>query len=145
MSQTHDWTQGEYLSVLTHTPAAAVKALAEDIIPHLGQITVLKCRTGLVMLPYSDSVRGTLFHLGEVLVSEAHVRLETSGVEGYSMCAGRDLQQAMAVALLDAALQVNAQRDAILAFVSEQAEQQRAADDALLREVETTRVQMETF
>ncbi len=138
------FNQAEYLSLLTHSPAEAVKQFADEIIPHLGGISVLKNRTGLVMLPYTDTAQGTRFHLGEVLVSEAHVRLE-NGVEGYAACTGRDLLQALAVALLDAAIQSHIQIEAIQAFLDTQRSDQQAADEQLLRQVEATRIEMETF
>jgi alpha-D-ribose 1-methylphosphonate 5-triphosphate synthase subunit PhnG len=128
------FSQSEYLTILTHAPAPAVKALAETVIPHLGSIQVLLNRTGLVMLPYTDTAQGARFHLGEVLVSESHVRIER-GDQGYAVCTGHDLKQSLAIALLDE----------ILAFVAEQARAQAEADTALLRSVEATRVEMETF
>ena len=138
------FTQTEYLTILTHSPAELVKTLADEIIPHLGTVIVLQNRTGLVMLPYTDTAKGTRFHLGEVLVAEAHVRLEND-VEGYAACVGRDLLRALAVALLDAALQADVQREAISAFITEQRDVQQQADDELLRQVEATRIEMETF
>src|SRR5258706_10926093 len=99
------FTQSEYLSVLSQAPADAVKALAEEILPAVEPITVLTNRTGLVMLPYTDNAKGTIFHLGEVLVAEAHIRLgaDEGGIEGYGMCLGRDLVQAMPNPWLEAA------------------------------------------
>jgi alpha-D-ribose 1-methylphosphonate 5-triphosphate synthase subunit PhnG len=61
------------------------------------------------------------------------------------MCLGRDLVQAVAVAVLDAAVRAGINIDGIMAFVSEQAVALAAADEALLRAVESTRVEMETF
>jgi len=138
------FSQSDYLTILTHAPAEEVKQLAEAIIPQLGDILVLQNRTGLVMLPAVDSAEGETFHLGEVLVVQAHVRLG-SGVEGYAMCVGRDLEQAMAVALLDAALTSDIMSEEILGFVADQSEIQRLADDTLLRQVQATRIEMETF
>jgi len=135
------------LSVLSQAPADAVKALAEEILPALEPISVLTNRTGLVMLPYTDNAKGTIFHLGEVLVAEAHIRLGTDegGIEGYGMCLGRDLVQAMGIAVLDAAVTANLGVDRIMAFVEEQGALLAAADDQLLRSVESTRVEMQTF
>jgi alpha-D-ribose 1-methylphosphonate 5-triphosphate synthase subunit PhnG len=141
------FTQSEYLSVLSQAPADAVKALAEEILPSVEPITVLTNRTGLVMLPYTDNAKGTIFHLGEVLVAEAHIRLgvDECGVEGYGMCLGRDLVQAMAIAVLDAAVTANSNVDTIMAFVSAHTARLAAADDQLLCSVESTRVEMQTF
>jgi alpha-D-ribose 1-methylphosphonate 5-triphosphate synthase subunit PhnG len=61
------------------------------------------------------------------------------------MVLGRDLVYAMGVAVLDAAFASGVMTDAILAFLSEQQQIQAAADEDLLRKVESTRVEMETF
>jgi alpha-D-ribose 1-methylphosphonate 5-triphosphate synthase subunit PhnG len=137
-------SQSQALSVLTHAPSPAVKELAEAILAHLGEVTVSINRTGLVMLPYTDTATGTRFHLGEVLVSESRVRI-AAGTEGYAVCLGRDLEQSMAIALLDAALQAGISASQIERFLEEQAGLLQAADDLLLRQVEATRVEMETF
>ena len=140
------------LSILSQTPADAVKELAEDILSLLEPLTtvhVLQNRTGIVMLPYTDSVKGIVFHVGEVLMAEAHVRLDlhasSTAVEGYGACMGRDLQQALAIALLDAALRGNVHAEAINIFVMTQAAILQRADEALMNQVEATRVEMETF
>jgi len=132
------------LTILTHSPAAAVRSFADDLLADLPPVTVLQNRTGLVMLPYTDTTQGTIFHLGEVLVSEAHVRLGESA-EGYALVTGRDRLQALAVAVLDAAYAAALHTARIEAFLIEQAAAQQAADDLLLRQVEATRVEMETF
>lgn len=135
------------LTVLTHAPPDAVKALAEQILAEIGAVTVLKNRSGLVMLPTTDSAQGTVFHLGEVLVAEAQVRLDDHhDAQGYGMVLGRDLAFAVAVAVLDAALAAKVQVDAIRAFIAQQAQAQAQADDLLLRQVRATRIDdMETF
>lgn len=139
-----EWTQTAYLSVLTRAPADMVSQLAEAIIPKLGDITVLKNQTGLVMLPYTDSAYGTVFHLGEVLVAEAHIRV-AGGVEGYGMILSRDVTFAMAVAVLDAAMQSGVETDTISDFVTSQSQAQADDDAETLRKVNATRVEMETF
>ncbi len=136
--------QSQYLSILTHAPAEQVKQTAEALLNSLGDITVLVNRTGLVMLPYTDTVKGSRFHLGEVLVSESRVRIG-AGTEGYAACLGRDLEQSLAIALIDAALQADIATESLTAFVTAQANAQREADAALLHEVEKTRVELETF
>ena len=73
------------LSTLAQAPAEDVKALAEDVLAHIenhGSVQVLQNRTGIAMLPYTDSVKGTAFHLGEVMMAEAHVRLSPSPARG---------------------------------------------------------------
>ncbi len=137
--------QSEVLSTLTQTPAETTKQFTEDLLDDLGKIKVIKNRTGLVMMPYRDTAQGELFHLGEALVAEAHIRLEQHNTEGYAACLGRDLEQALAIAILDASLSASIMIEQIEPFVAEQAEKQQAEVENLLKQVEATRVEMETF
>ncbi len=137
--------QGRWLSVLARADAQTVKSFAEALLPRLEPhgLEVLTNRTGLVMLPATDTAKGTRFHLGEVLVSESRVRL--GGCEGYAVCLGRDLEQSLAVAILDAALQSGIEAPAIQTFVDQHAQLQEAADAELLRLIKQTQVEMETY
>ncbi|MDX8350510.1 phosphonate C-P lyase system protein PhnG [Cognatiyoonia sp. IB215446] len=131
------------LSVLARANADRLKAFAEPLIGQLGAIEVLENRTGLVMLPMQDTAQGTNFHLGEVLVSEA--RIAADGQEGYGMRRGRDLEAAMAMALIDLAVASGIAHEACTVFITtEEAAQAREDHDRLCR-VEATRVDMETF
>ena len=131
------------LDVLARADAARLMVLAETLLPLLDSVEVVQSRTGLVMLPMRDTVQGTDFHLGEVLVAEAHLR--AVGCEGYGMVVGRDLERAMAMAVVDVAAASLGQTPAIFAFLQAEAAAQVALDDARLREIEATRVEMETF
>lgn len=130
------------LSVLARADAGRLIALAERLLVQLDDVEVLHSRTGLVMLPMRDTVQGTDFHLGEVLVAEAHLRV--AGTEGYGMVLGRNLQQAMAMAVVDAVASLG-QSPEIVAFVHAEADALAQADAARMRAVEATRVDMETF
>ncbi|MDF0602784.1 phosphonate C-P lyase system protein PhnG [Psychromarinibacter sp. C21-152] len=134
----------EVLTILARAEPEAIRAEAEAILPALGDVEVLQSRTGLVMLPARDTVEGTEFHLGEVLVAEAHVRL-SDGTEGYGMIVGRDLERAMAMALIDAALAAGVAAERLRGFVTRMGAAQADADRDTLRRVEATRVDMETF
>ena len=134
---------GHMLSTLARADAERLKRFAETLIAPLGEIEVRQSRTGLVMLPMQDTAGGAAFHLGEVLVSEAHI---VSGAdEGYGMRRGRDLEAAMAMALVDLAVATGVELAACQAFVDSEAAAQAEVDDKTLRNVEATRVDMETF
>src|SRR5262249_25920817 len=135
--------RGERLSVVCNTPADELKQFVDGILPALGPVEVLRNRTGLVMLPMEDSARGATFYLGEVLIAEAHVRL--GGTEGYAACVGRDLEQALAAAIVDAALAGGIIEDQVAPFVARQAAALAEQDANRLRQVEATRIEMETF
>lgn len=131
------------LSVLARADDARLKKFAEGLIADLGDLEVLQSRSGLVMLPMRDTAQGTAFHLGEVLVSEAHIR--SGATDGYGMRRGHDLEAAMAMALVDLALTTGVQRAACLAFCADERAALEHADAERMRAVEATRVSMETF
>ncbi len=133
------------LTVLARSPAASVIALADALLPDLPDIEVITNRGGIVMLPAEDTSAGAQFHIGEIMMSEARVRLIGSAVEGYGACLGRDAAHALAIAALDAALRAGLHTERIHAFCDEQAARLQVEDDALRRDVERTRVVMETF
>lgn len=143
--ETAAFDHADALDTLAAADPAALRAEAEAILPGLGAVEVLVSRTALVMLPMRDTVQDTAFLLGDVLVAEAHVRLGGHGVEGYGMVVGRDLEQAMAMALIDAALAAGIETARLTAFIARAAERLAAADADLLRRIEATRVDMETF
>ncbi len=151
MLETDGWTEmamthAEVLDILARAEPGSIKAIAERLLEQLGDIEVLSSRTGLAMLPFVDTVLNTAFHLGEVLVAEAHIRLtDHGGLEGYGAVVGRDLEQAMAMAIVDGALAASVCRAEIERFIAGQAAAQAKQDDDYLRKVEATRVKMETF
>ncbi len=132
------------LSLLARARPEPLKALAEALLEPLGAITVIANRTGLVMVPMRDTVENVDFHLGEVLVSEAHIA-DAAGRIGYGMITGRDLERAMAMAVVDLALAVDPNVDAARRFIETERLHLAEVDAARMRRVEATRVEMETF
>ena len=104
---------------------------------------MLENRTGLVMLPMLDTAHGVNFHLDEVLVSGA--RNTAGGYDGYGMRRGRDLEAAMAMALIDLAVASGVSHEVCTAFLDQEAAAHAAADTDRLKRVEATRVDMEPF
>lgn len=131
------------LGTLARADGAKLKAFAETLIPDLGDVEVVRSQSGLVMLPMRDTAKGVAFHLGEVLMSEAHIR--KGDTQGYGMRRGHDLEASMAMALVDLAISANVRRADCKAFCDTQAEALQKADDDVMRRVEATRVNMETF
>ena len=131
------------LGVLARADAARLKQFAETLLPHIDDIEVIHSRTGLVMLPMRDTAQGVAFHLGEVLMSEAHIRVGPT--DGYGMRCGHDLEAAMAMALVDVALRLGLETDQCRAFCADAQADLEAADADVLARVAATRVDMETF
>lgn len=134
---------GEALSILARARPEGLQALAETLIDALPPLEVVENRTGLVMLPMTDTVKGASFHLGEALVAEARVR--TGAAEGYGMILGHDLVTALAMAIVDAAGALNAETDRIAALLEAEAAHQCETERARMRDIGATRVDMETF
>lgn len=135
---------GATLGILARARPELLKALAETLLEGMGEISVITNRTGLVMVPMRDTVENVDFHLGEVLVSEAHIT-DAAGYVGYGMVTGRDLERAMAMAVVDLRIASLGEEPALADFLSEQRDHQTAEDTARMRQVEATRVEMETF
>ncbi len=131
------------LTLLARAEPQRLKNFAESLLHDLGDVEVLQSRTGLVMLPMRDTAQGTTFHMGEILVSEAHIR--KGKTQGYGMRRGHDLEASMAMALVDLALMTGVQTEACQAFCAQEAKHQAHEDTETLRRVEATRVSMETF
>ena len=141
-SGSHD--HGAVLDVLARARPDRLKALAESVLAELGPIEVITNRTGLVMVPLRDTVENVDFHLGEVLVSEAHIT-DGAGYVGYGMLTGRDLERAMAMAVIDLGIAARGMDAATTAFIDSERAHQHAEDEARMRQIEATRVEMETF
>nr|WP_319388351.1 phosphonate C-P lyase system protein PhnG [uncultured Cohaesibacter sp.] len=133
----------QILSILARADSKRLKQFAEPLIDVLGAINVISNRSGLVMLPMRDTAQGTAFHLGEVLVSEAHIT--SDGAVGYGMRRGHDLEASMAMALVDLAFAKKVSQQDCGQFIEQEADAQQAEDTLTLRKIEATRVNMETF
>lgn len=132
------------LTILARARPERLKAMAEAVLDDMGEVEVIANRTGLVMVPMRDSVGQVDFHLGEVLVSEAHIR-NAEGHVGYGMINGRDLERAMAMAVIDLHVSAAGEDGAIARFLAEERAHALHEDETRMRQVEATRVEMETF
>lgn len=138
-------TRRHWMGVLARADAQAIEArLAEA--PALPPHDLLRApETGLVMVRGRAGGDGAPFNLGEMTVTRCAVRT-LEGRMGVGYVAGRDRRHAELAAMLDAALQDRARRDALMAAVIEplaalQAEE--AARDA--RRAAATRVEFFTM
>ncbi len=135
---------GEMLDILARARPDRLKQHADALLGDLGEITVIANRTGLVMVPMRDTVQNVDFHLGEVLVSQAHIA-GPAGHIGYGMVTGRDLECAMAMAVIDLSVAARGRDVATASFLAEEKAHQTQVDIERMRKVEATRVEMETF
>lgn len=126
--------------------AVLARASAEEIAGLLASLPALPAperlrppETGLVMVRGRAGGDGAPFNLGEMTVTRCAVRLGDAVGHGYA--AGRDKRQAELAALLDAALQDPARRDALMeGVIAPLAARQQAARDTEARKAAATRV-----
>jgi len=126
--------------------AVLARASAEEIAGLLASLPALPAperlrppETGLVMVRGRAGGDGAPFNLGEMTVTRCAVRLGDAVGHGY--VAGRDKRQAELAALLDAALQDPARRDALMeGVIAPLAARQQAARDTEARKAAATRV-----
>jgi len=119
-------------------------ALADEVRAAAAVDEISTPRPGLVLATVRESARRSLFHLGEVLVTEAKVRV--AGVLGLGLIRGRDSQAALDLAVVDAAC------NAGLAVAQGWLPRLAAAEEALERQLDresaalaSTRVEFETL
>src|SRR5512139_1000175 len=101
-----------WMAVLACASADDIAALLADLPPLPAPERLRAPETGLVMVRGRAGGDGAPFNLGEMTVTRCAVRL--SDAIGHAYVAGRDKRQAELAALLDAALQDPARRDALM-------------------------------
>ena len=135
--------------ILANSPEEQVCQLASTVLQNY-QKSQLKLLSGprqaLVMLRVRETVANSLFHAGEVLVTE--VKLELDGQFGFGMIMGDSPRRAMAVALVDAALRkggpVAEQLQHELAELDRQLAQRRQQEQALVAKTKVNFERMDT-
>jgi alpha-D-ribose 1-methylphosphonate 5-triphosphate synthase subunit PhnG len=99
---------------------------------------------GVVMARAADGVRGDVFNFGEVVVTEARVSL--GGYEGWAMIVGNQPDRALALAIVDAALEAgHSASSTVERAIRELAEAAERSAAEELRRVAATRVRFEVF
>lgn len=89
-------------STLAVADDTSVRRLAERILAAAHEVEVVRPATAATMLiELTESVQHQPFYLGEVVVSEATVRVD--GCRGDAVVIGHDLERALAAAVCDAA------------------------------------------
>lgn len=130
--------------ILVCSPGDVARRLSRIILENHDVRIVEEPNEGLVMIRMRETARNSLFHLGEVLVTEAKVRIGTS--IGIGILQGQDSQKAFDLAVIDAAW--SASLPECLAWDDELAAAEAALEEKLKREtaqVNKTRVQFDTM
>ncbi|WP_342451504.1 phosphonate C-P lyase system protein PhnG [Roseomonas nitratireducens] len=129
-----------WMAVLARASGEEIAGLLATLPPLPPHATLRPAETGLVMVRGRAGGDGAPFNLGEMTVTRCAVRLGEQ--VGHAYVAGRDKRQAELAALLDAALQDPARRDALMGgVVVPLAAGQAARRDSEARRAAATKVE----
>lgn len=128
--------------------SAILAAASSDEVKHIAQaiqerhdIQILKePQKTLVMVKVRESVKHSLFYLGEVLATESMVVVD--GAKGASVIAGDDFEKCIAAAVIDGYFNLHQEegRDAIEQEILKLKTAQKQAREALNRELRRSQV-----
>lgn len=116
-------TRRRRTTILIEGDASLRRALAAEVRAACDVVELEPPRAGLTMVRMRESARRTVFHLGEVLITEAKV--EIAGHTGLGLIAGDDEDAASDLATIDAAC------NARLALTAEWTDRLEAEERAL--------------
>ena len=88
--------------ILSKADRGIVASLSADIQQSHQPVIIKEPGKTLTMIKLREPVKQSLFYLGEVIVSEAAV--EIGGVKGFAVVMGDDLEKALDMAIIDAAV-----------------------------------------
>lgn len=131
-------TKRELSAILAKASAEDVAVLAEPI-KAKAQIQVQKePQKTLVMVKVRESIKNSLFYLGEVLATECMVTV--NGVKGMSVIAGDQFDKAMNIAVIDGYLNGNANSADILEQIVALGVSQQQARQHMNRQIRKSKV-----
>ncbi len=131
-------TKRELSAILAKASAEEVAAVAKPIKAD-EQIQILKePQKTLVMVKVRESIKNTLFYLGEVLATECMVTV--NGVTGMSVVAGDQFDKAMNIAVIDGYLNGHANSAAVLEQIAALGVSQQQARQHMNRQIRKSKV-----
>ncbi|NSK20440.1 phosphonate C-P lyase system protein PhnG [Dorea formicigenerans] len=114
-------------------------AVIADQIKSENNIKILKePQKTLVMVKVRESVKNSLFYLGEVLATECMVTVD--GTKGVSVIAGDDFEKAIAAAIIDGYLNGEGEKKDVLRQIDELGKRQRKSREAINRQLRKSKV-----
>lgn len=99
--------RAQWLRLWSALPAAAVKALAADLMGQHRVEDLALPQSGLGLLPLTDNALGDTYFIGEIPLAQAHVRVTTTqgqSIEGAAILVDDRAGVARSMAILDAVL-----------------------------------------
>jgi alpha-D-ribose 1-methylphosphonate 5-triphosphate synthase subunit PhnG len=118
--------------------------LAEKVLEDTDLQVIKKPSSGMIMMRCRDNAHACVFNFGEILVTEAEVRIGNS--TGYAMVLGMEPEKTLACAILDCAIEAG-QPLAVEILQMLRSEEQRLQEEKIRtwKEIETTKVDFEVM
>jgi alpha-D-ribose 1-methylphosphonate 5-triphosphate synthase subunit PhnG len=137
-------TRAEWVSILAEASPERLAQLVAVAERHFAVEVTRPPAQGLLLATVEESVEGSAFHPGEILVTTCEVRVNRR--LGYAIILGDDADKARASAVLDAALQGEfPEREEILDALAEERRRLTVERHAERETVYSTRVHFDTL
>jgi alpha-D-ribose 1-methylphosphonate 5-triphosphate synthase subunit PhnG len=130
------------LEAISLSETAVLEALADQVLETVEVEVARGPSIGLLMVRIEEPAERLQFNFTEVTVSEAEVT--AGGQRGYAMVMGREVEKALAGAVLDLAIELNHPSTSVIeSRLSEALGREEARRAALIARVEPSRVLFE--
>lgn len=137
-------TRAEWVSILSQASPECLAQLVAVVERYFAVEVTRPPAQGLLLATVEESVEGSAFHPGEILVTTCEVRINRR--LGYAIILGDDAGKARASAALDAALQGEfPEREAVLDALAEERRRLTVERHAERETVYSTRVHFDTL
>lgn len=118
--------------------------LAEKVLEDADLQVIKKPTPGMIMMRCRDNAHDCIFNFGEVLVTEAEVKIGDS--LGYAMVMGMEPEKAIACAVLDCAVEAgHPLASEIISMLKAEEQKLKKEKMRIWKEIETTRVDFEVM
>lgn len=125
-------------AVLAEASKEELAAIADQI-KQDSKVKILKePQKTLVMVKVRESVKNSLFYLGEILATECMVTVD--GIKGASVIAGDDFEKATAAAVIDGFLNGKKDKEAVLKQIDELGQKQQSARREMNSQIRKSKV-----
>lgn len=131
-------TKHEMSAILAKASQSELGEIAEQIKAG-SEIQILKePKKTLVMVKARESVKNSLFYLGEVLATECMVAVD--GAKGVSVIAGDDFKKAVSAAIIDGYLNGSKNKETVIEKIQQLGRQQKKGREQLNRQIRKSKV-----
>ena len=130
--------------ILSLAKEADISPIADRLISKYKVQLVKEPHKTLVMLKVRESVKNSLFYLGEALATECMVNFES--VKGYALVLGDNFKKATSIAVIDGALNAGvSEREEIISLIFSLEREQKKKNEAQNAKILTSKVNFDVM